>query len=309
MGEEAGDIPEPDSEAIRWVVRLTSGEGDAGDRAAFEAWRQESPAHEAALIRARRLWLSLGDVLPEPAARAPARKRRRLVPALALAASVLLCVGASVRYVTEWRHDYVTAAGQRETITLTDGSHVLLSSGSAIDVRFDAGHRRVQLVRGEAYFDVVHDGTRPFIVAAGTGQVRDIGTAFSVGWRGDDVVVVVERGEVEVDAGTGAKPVALSPNQRVSYSASAIGAVEASNSFEDLAWTRGRLILEDRSLGAVVAELNRYYPSELLLLGSEVGQRRVNAVIDLEHIDDWLNALHESQRVSVTRLPGLVVLR
>jgi transmembrane sensor len=312
MGGETGQIPELDSEAITWVVRLTSGEADASDRAAFEAWRKQSPAHEAALIRARQLWLSLGDVLPaREVARAPepAAKRRRLVPALALAASVLLCVGISFQYVKVWRHDYVTAAGQRESLTLDDGSHVLLSSGSAIDVRFEAGIRHVQLVRGEAYFDVVHDEKRPFIVAAGAGQVRDVGTAFSVRWRGDDVVVMVERGRVEVDGGNGAKPVALAPNQRISYSAAAIGTVEAANSFEDMAWTRGRLILEDRSLGAVVADLNRYYPSELLLLGGDVAQRRVNAVIDLDHIDDWLNALHESQHVSVTRLPGLVVLR
>jgi transmembrane sensor len=54
------------------------------------------------------------------------------------------------------------------------------------------------------------------------------------------------------------------------------------------------VVLEDRPLGAVVDELNRYYPGKLVLLRAEVGSRRVNAVIDLEHIEDWLNALHES---------------
>jgi transmembrane sensor len=49
------------------------------------------------------------------------------------------------------------AAGQREVVALADGTRVQLGSGSAIDVQYDSGARRVRLVRGEAYFDGVHD--------------------------------------------------------------------------------------------------------------------------------------------------------
>jgi transmembrane sensor len=314
--EETAALPDADAEAVAWVIRLTSGDASAAERAAFELWRTESPIHEVAFSEARKLWSGLGEILPAPivvadlasASRPPAPTRRRLRPnsVLALAASIALLVGAGAKYMSSWRYDHVTAAGQREVVALADGSRVQLSSDSAIDIRFGADARRVRLVRGEAYFDVVHDAQRPFVVDAGDDAVHDIGTAFSVRLEGDGVTVVVERGAVEVTGD--AVAVKLEPNQRVRYGKGRNAHVEPANIVEDLAWTSGRLILEDRSLREVVDELNRYYASSVVLLGGEIGTRRINAVVDLDHIDTWLDALQDSQGVKVTRLPGFVVL-
>ena len=312
------ELPDLEAEAIAWVVRLTSGDASAADRTEFEVWRAQSSAHEAALVEARKLWLGLGDVLPAPVVVAPAaserihpaltsRPRPRLTLGLAVTASMALLATVGFQYMNNWRHDHVTAAGQREVVALADGTRVQLGSGSAIDVQYDSGARRVRLVRGEAYFDVVHDAERPFVVDAGKEAVRDIGTAFSVRLDGDDdIMVVVERGEVEVTGAAAA--VTLLPNQRIRTGKNRNARVEAANVADDLAWTSGRLVLEDRSLREVVDELNRYYGSNVVLLGSELASRRVNAVVDLEHIDDWLDALRDSQSVKVTRLPGFVVL-
>jgi transmembrane sensor len=235
------------------------------------------------------------------------RRRPRLASGLAVSASIALLIATGFQYLNNWRHDYVTAAGQREVVALADGTRVQLGSGSAIDVELGSAARRVRLVRGEAYFDVVHDAERPFVVDAGKEAVRDIGTVFSVGLDSDDgVVVVVERGVVEVTGS--AAPATLLPNQRIRTGKNRNARVEPANAAEDLAWTSGRLVLEDRSLREVVDELNRYYGSNVVLLGSELAGRRVNAVVDLEHIDDWLDALRDSQSVKVTRLPGFVVL-
>jgi transmembrane sensor len=318
IAEDTDELPDVEADAVAWVIRLTSGDASAADRAAFEVWRDQSPAHEAALVEARKLWLGLGDVLPAPVVATPAAsdriepaprswRRPRLASGLAVSAAIALLVATGFQYVNNWQHDYVTAAGQRKVVALADGTRVQLSSGSAIDVELGSNARRVRLVRGEAYFDVVHDAERPFVVDAGKEAVRDIGTAFSVRLDGDDgVVVVVERGVVEVTGSAAA--VKLMPNQRIRTGKSRNARVEPANLSEDLAWTSGRLILEDRSLREVVDELNRYYGSNVVLLGSEIASRRINAVVDLEHIDDWLDALRDSQSVSVTRLPGFVVL-
>jgi transmembrane sensor len=313
--DDIDELPDPEAEAVAWVVRLTSGDSSAADRAAFEVWRAQSPAHEAALVEARRLWLGLGDVLPAPVVVTPLRsepaptlrRRSRLAAGAAVSAAIALVVAAGFQYFNTWQHDYVTAAGQRKVIALADGTRVQLGSGSAIDVELGSNARRIRLVRGEAYFDVVHDAERPFVVDAGKQAVRDIGTAFSVRLDGDDdVMVVVERGEVEVTGNAAA--VTLLPSQRIRTGKNRNARVEPANLAEDLSWTSGRLVLEDRSLREVVDELNRYYGSNLVLLGSEIAGRRVNAVVDLEHIDDWLDALRDSQSVKVTRLPGFVVL-
>jgi transmembrane sensor len=316
--DDTDELPDLEAEAVAWVVRLTSGDSSAADRAAFEVWRAQSPAHEAALVEARKLWLGLGDVLPAPVVVAPAasmrvgpaprlRRRSRLASGLALSASIALLIATGFQYLNNWRHDYVSAAGQRKVVALADGTRVQLGGGSAIDVELGAAARRVRLVRGEAYFDVVHDAERPFVVDAAKEAVRDIGTAFSVRLDGDDgVMVVVERGVVEVTGS--AAPATLRPNQRIRTGKNRNARVEPANVADDLAWTSGRLVLEDRSLREVVDELNRYYGSNVVLLGSELAGRRVNAVVDLEHIDDWLDALRDSQSVKVTRLPGFVVL-
>jgi transmembrane sensor len=117
---------------------------------------------------------------------------------------------------------------------------------------------------------------------------------------------VVQRGAVEVTGGAAA--VTLEANQRVRYGKGRNAHVEPANIPEDLAWMSGHLILEDRSLREVVDELNRYFASSVVVLGSEIGNRRINALVDLDHIDAWLAALQDSQGVTVTRVPGFVLL-
>ncbi|MEJ1964547.1 MAG: FecR domain-containing protein [Gammaproteobacteria bacterium] len=77
----------------------------------------------------------------------------------------------------------------------------MLNSSAALDVRFTGEARRVVLARGEVFFDVTHNPDLPFIVQAGSGEVRVLGTAFSVRRDGDDLLVTVERGRVQVSSG------------------------------------------------------------------------------------------------------------
>src|SRR3546814_13704016 len=69
-------------------------------------------------------------------------------------------------------HDLVTAIGEQRSATLADGSTVILSSGTALDVRFANGVRRATLARGEAFFEIRHDAAHPFTVDAGDCAVR-----------------------------------------------------------------------------------------------------------------------------------------
>ena len=103
-------------------------------------------------------------------------------------------------------------------------------------------------------------------------------------------------------------PTVLQPNERVRSRAGTLGGIEAANPYTDLAWRRGRLIIEDQPLADVVQELNRYYPGLIVVSGDKAGSRRLNAVIDLRHIDQWLAALDESQPIEIQRLGPVVIL-
>ncbi|MEJ1964548.1 MAG: FecR domain-containing protein [Gammaproteobacteria bacterium] len=84
--------------------------------------------------------------------------------------------------------------------------------------------------------------------------------------------------------------------------------VEPADPYTQLAWRRGRLIIEDQPLGDVVRELNRYYSGFIMVTDDKVARRRLNAVIDLKHIDQWLAALDESQPIDIRHLGPLVVV-
>jgi transmembrane sensor len=124
----------------------------------------------------------------------------------AMAASVLLMCRSSLFYwklsKTEINWIMVTAKkGNIKIVTLPDGSTVWLNSGSVIKFseHFDKT-REVQLVNGEAYFDVKHNAQLPFIVHYGALQARVLGTAFNVKFYKNinDVRLTVTRGRVEV---------------------------------------------------------------------------------------------------------------
>jgi transmembrane sensor len=299
-----------EQEAIQWVVRMTSGDASEFDRLAFRNWRARNAENEAALVVARSLWVSVGWGMADPGLgrhretvfgshRASSRAPRRL----ALAAAILLVSMLGYLGLHDWRYDDVTSVGERRAISLADGTRVELNSGTALSVDFSAGYRRVALARGEAYFDVTHDATRPFIVKAAAGEVRVLGTAFSVRKDDEGVVVTVTRGRVQV--ADGGATLAVVPEQQVRYNTHGLSSVGTVDSYNVLGWRRSRLVVEAQSLAQIVAELNRYYPGRIVLTADEAGSKLLNAVIDLDHIDDWLQSLEQSQPVKVTRVGPL----
>ncbi|HEY3521439.1 MAG TPA: FecR domain-containing protein, partial [Rhodanobacteraceae bacterium] len=147
-------------------------------------------------------------------------------------------------------------------MVLADGSALTLNSDSVVQVRYDKAVRRIVLRRGAAFFQVVHNPERPFVVEAGDVSVTDIGTAFAVDRDGNHVAVTVSHGIVKVDdrgdradkqqyirrdeqfvaASAGSRKVALTTNE-VS---------------RQLAWRKGLLVFEGRPLGPAADEVSRY---------------------------------------------------
>lgn len=158
-----------------------------------------------------------------------------------------------------------TQVGQRDSVTLSDGTRIVLAPGSQLVVaaNFDAGDRVVELI-GAAYFDVYHDEARPFTVHAAGAVIRDVGTAFTV--KMDDlggVSIAVTHGIVAV----GSTVTSDGPPATVELHAGDRGTVSAGNvavtrgivAAEDAAWIRGQLSYRDAPLAEVQADLKRWY--------------------------------------------------
>jgi transmembrane sensor len=167
-----------------------------------------------------------------------------------------------------------TGVGQFDTLSLSDGSKVMLAPGSTITVAasFDRGDRRVTLT-GAAFFDVQHDAAHPFTVRANDAEIRDIGTAFAVNTdvRGG-VSVSVTHGIVALrNANTEAKSsVELRAGDRGVLAGGNVAVTRGTVTDEDVAWTRGQLTYRDTPLSEVQADLKRWYGITLEIADSSL---------------------------------------
>ncbi|NEW85976.1 FecR family protein [Rhodopseudomonas sp. WA056] len=297
-----------DEQAVQWFVILRDDEATEANRAAFAAWLAADPAHEAAWRSVERMWSGLDAVGRRPAPRSPRRQRSSLPKRIA-ATAVLLLVMAGFG----WQllpvglfADHRTGVGERKTVTLQDGSQIELSTSTAIDVSFGDTERRIKLLTGEAFFTVAKDRERPFIVAAGGGEVKVLGTAFDVKIA-RDVMVAVAESTVQVGAPAAAS-VKVAAGQEVRYGAGGISGVTAADLDAVQAWRRNQLIFRDVPLDDVVAELGRYRRGPIMLFGGDLGKRHVTAVFDTDDVDAALDTVAQSLSLRIYRAAGLLTV-
>lgn len=249
-----------------WLVRLEQETASEADWLAFEAWLAD-PANkravdeiEAAMIDveahrgALTHLMSPADNVVQLSARKPPRRIVFVgLAAAATAATALIAVQFAAPQVREFA--YAAPRDSAQVVTLPDDSTVTLNCGASVRVRWSTNERRIELERGEAAFEVVHNAASPFVVTAGAETIRDLGTEFNVLRENNALTVTVRAGSVEVQAlGQAAT---LSPGQQVRVSGGQL-ALREINAGDTLAWREGRLIYRDTPLAQVVNDLNRY---------------------------------------------------
>lgn len=300
------NLPGDDEEvALRLLERLVTGEGSPADEAALAAWIGENPKRQRMIDRLRARWGAVPEAhdadagwarmarhlrpaTPEaqpdrgPAmhpgtrqfsvALAPRRSRVRTAVAAGMAAAVAAVafwLGQLPGRTSEPIAPavYATTIGQRTDVRLADGTRVLIAPESRVRLAADYGaQRRDVYVEGEAYFEVVHDSTRPFTVFAANTSTRDIGTAFTVRSYAEEraVRVVVTEGEV-VMSGAGS----LTAGDVGRLTAEGDVSVRRGVNVDALvSWTRGELMFEDAPLGQVLQDLRRWYGVEVRVADS-----------------------------------------
>ena len=302
-------------EAVAWQVRLSSGAVSDATHAEFKHWRQQSAAHEQAYQKTTLLWQQLSGPVQ-------ADRQRRLASAtrcgnqilrsnvgLAVAASFLLLVLAGLfpDYLRHPLADYRTPIGEQTSIQLDDGSVVHLNTNTVLNVSLGDKERRIELLGGEAEFDVAHDHNRPFRVTAGHSITEALGTRFIVRYNGNSGNVTLLQGKIRTT--TPNTTATLNTGQQIAFHADDLGIVQTADVDSAEAWRHGRLLMNFVPLRQAIAEINRYRRGHIHLLDDELGKREVNIAIDIQHVDAWLDALQTSMRVKVDKLGPLVLLR
>jgi len=193
---------------------------------------------------------------------------------------------------------FTTKKGQRAVIRLADGTQVHLNVDSRLTLSAEAfatGPREVRL-EGEAYFEVVDDAGRPFLVHSKGATVEVLGTAFDVKAYADDegIQVAVTEGQVALrpDRSGTRDTVLLQPSHLGVVADQQVKAVRRGVDLsEQLAWKGGRLVFKDAPFSKVAQKLERWYDLQVEsgLTPAEVD--RLNATFDDESLGETLEAV------------------
>lgn len=252
----------------------------------------------------------------------PRRQPRRRMTSTGFAVAACLTAMFSLLIWQLWMpHDPETSTlrtekgGYRKAV-LEDGSSVHLNTATVIDVMYSRDKRQISLRSGEAYFSVVKDVRRPFIVEAEGGSIRAVGTAFNVKTTSDHVELTVVEGTVEVaaahgddDAGSTSRGAASVPDLRITGGQSlvygkSIGSIQdvPDHTIQKItSWKNGRVYFDDMPLKDIIHELNRYSQPEILIVGSELGNIRGSGMLHTRDVDAYLRGLEAALPLKVMK--------
>jgi transmembrane sensor len=296
------------AEASVWIVRLHGPNRTAELEAGFRRWLEASVENGQEFERVTAVWEAAPHASTAGLPRVNHWRRPISARRWALAATVLVgCAGTWLVATYSRAPVFVTGIGEQRLVPLEDGTRLTLNSDSELKVDFSPGVRRVELIRGEAFFEVAHNPSRPFIVVAGDQQVTAVGTAFEVRYEPDQVEVTLVEGRVSVTStaastsnealgadpaprdnaastlrGAQAKPVArgylMTPGERLRIAKAGLGKVDEPRVEAVTAWRRGEVMLDDTALSDAVAEMNRYSKSALIIDESRIANLKVSGI-------------------------------
>jgi len=301
MSSAIRDMPNPnavtpDDAAAFWLVQRDQGTALETDPR-FTSWLAASQNNSRAWERAVALWEDMGagsDPLIEAmrhdalSARRPSGHRRTwLIAAAAVILMLVIPVGWRVLrpqlqsvetkqlVPADAAATFLADATGPSTFALPDGSLVTLNANSALAAIYSDQHRAVRLLRGEAYFSVIHNSKRPFTADAGANTILDLGTDFDVRIAGDVLSVTLVRGSLAVTT-TGNKAKTLTAGQRLDASPGQSDRVTTVDIERDLAWRTGFIEFQNETLEKAIAEINRYGGSPARIVDPEIESTRVS---------------------------------
>ncbi|MBM7062851.1 FecR domain-containing protein [Pseudomonas sp. UL073] len=287
----------PREQAALWFARMQNAADDHPQRAQFEAWLAAHPQHAVEYQAFCELWGDFSSTRrSEALAQAMEQRQRRRQFLHSGLCALLLALGGTFGWhgyrQSSFELDLATTIGTQQETRLRDGSQLTLNADTRLHLHFDRALRQVELLRGEAIFDVARNPQRPFVIDGGVAKVRVLGTRFVVNRLDQRLRVSVERGLVQVDS-------LAKPGESLQVRAGEVLEVDrhghlrrlplaASNAF---AFQRGSLVFEQADLTEIAASLSRYRQQPVQAELGTARSPRISAVVQLADVEGFLQAL------------------
>jgi len=325
--------------AAAWFVEFRTGEPDFATRRAFDTWVRKSPEHVRAYLELFPLWddtagveatsplntqqliqlaradsgnlleLPAREPLPGTLSTGQRRPMTRLLQICGLAAALVVVAIAGWLYLQ--RGVYATGIGEQRILALEDGSTIELNARSRLEVRFNREQRRIEILDGQALFDVAKDSRRPFVVASDDTQVLAVGTQFDVYKMQSGTRVTVLEGRVLVSRAT-PLPAANVPDNAASGKGLLLAAGDQATAtttsidqtaHPDLkvatAWREHRLVFSATPLGEVADEFNRYNDRQLVIHNAAAAPFEVSGAFSMTDLPSLLRFLRAQPNITI----------
>jgi len=318
---------EIETQAKYWLWRIEQGLSQQ-ERQAFVAWVNQDNKHHASLRKYSRS-LTTTKLLAEfnglfPLERKTTNKAKTFISQISLAASVVFfgIITSEVFFNNSFSQlfqkssmpvvyqQFSTKLGEQASFSLPDGSLVQLNTNSLLTISFSDGHRQLNLIKGEALFDVAKDKSRPFSVSSGQQSFTALGTIFNVQKNDNDhLELIVTEGRVLIADSNESLP-ALT--RKIAYSTqqeddNIIVAGEKSVIFnntqlpiskvsseilsQELAWQKGMLIFDGEELSDALREINRYSDVRLIIEDKNLANIKVSGYFKTGDFQNLLESL------------------
>ena len=307
-------------QADTWIVALRRENLAQDDLQQFAGWLAADTRHQQAWDQALAAWKTLGVIshlpvdsfLHSPAVASGSqidnllsRLRQRWAP-VAMAFSLMLAVVLVATFDPGPKAVYVADVGEYQQINLADGSVIELNTDSAVEVSLTPDAREIVLLKGEAFFTVASDKTRPFVVDIDGASVRALGTAFNI-YRDSDntAVVTVSEGIVRVEEASGSSVSAAQSRLLTVDSAllidSARGLSDVNVELEQVtAWRQGQLLFDNTPLPEAVRMLNRYLLKKVEVADSVAPSMRLSGTFSSRQKRQTLLAVADALELKLT---------
>ncbi|NOU22501.1 MAG: DUF4880 domain-containing protein [Methyloglobulus sp.] len=346
------NLPEMNQQAIDWLIMLRADNISDEDMHGFADWLSQDAAHAAAFAEAEDTFnemIAAGKSLrqklsnsadapitkptqgiksviavnPVITQKQPKQTKRWLAIPLAIAAALLVAVlgvmPKQAHLFDAYLSDYHTGTGELQDTALSDGSHLLLNTNSAVSVDYQDSLRVIELHHGQVRFTVAKDAKRPFEVHSGKLSVRALGTVFEVYQQeSGGISVTVQEHAVsamlsspeDIALSEQPQPVILNEGQQLHYlGGKNLPAPTTSDLSQLTAWQQQKLFINDRPLSEAVAELNRYRNGRIVVPDAKLNNQRITGVFSLVNPDETLHTLSAALALQQTNLgPWWVVL-
>jgi ferric-dicitrate binding protein FerR (iron transport regulator) len=204
--------------------------------------------------------------------------------------------------------------GKRSEITLADGTHIWLNSGSQLSYpsRFKTNSRDVYLT-GEAFFDVTADANKPFYVMTRDFKIKVLGTKFNVSSYSEDRTIQTVLLKGKVSAGKNklfAETIDLYPGERLVYDKAGNNLAKEKVDVQlYTSWINGYLIFDNEPTTEVFKKLERYYNQRIIASGG-LGGNTFSGKLDLkDNIKDVLDNISFASSVKATEENGSFIIK